>query len=46
MVNNSSIEYFGKCMIAKSIMKQEGIQSGDVVILQSSVCSFSCILIF
>ena len=46
MVNNSSIEYFGKCMIAKSIMKQESIQSGDVVILQSSVCYFSCILIF
>ena len=46
MVNNGSIEYFGKCMIAKSIMKQEGIQSGDVVIIQSAVCSFSFILIF
>lgn len=37
MVNNSRIENFGKCMIAKSIMKQEGIQSGDVVIIQSAV---------
>ena len=45
MVNNSSIEYFGKCMIAKSIMKQEGIQSNDVVIIQSSVC-FSAFFLF
>lgn len=36
-VDNHSIEFFGKCVIPKLIMKQEKIQSGDIILLQTEV---------
>ena len=36
-VDDPSIEFFGKCVIPKLIMKQERIQSGDIILLQTEV---------